>query len=261
MESKIDKAKRLLERYQKDRRINVVPLTSAFDVAQKIINHTKEDKDYYQEDPALQQLFKDRVFDAWGNIIALEAEMKANTMTKEMMDILSGLASDDSDVTFDQFQAAVQNHRVVLNELIEHDKDAYNEVNLLKAVEGLLDVNDPDAINLATREAQNQIDNILVSQQNVEALKEVYDVFSICIEKKFLDVGEPCLALVQKYSHIVVHLGAIDDNSAPLRQCLQIASKVAQGIDVTEVELQLAIDTVIRPMVMRGCSNPPSEEV
>ena len=95
MESKIDKAKRLLERYQKDRRINVVPLTSAFDVAQKIINHTKEDKDYYQEDPALQQLFKDTVFDAWGNIIALEAEMKANTMTKEMMDILSGLASDD----------------------------------------------------------------------------------------------------------------------------------------------------------------------
>jgi hypothetical protein len=247
----------LCAKLHKDKRINVTKLMSAFDEAKIIVLH-KSDPDFYRGDEERQDRFKSVVFDAWSNVVTLQAEQKANGLSKEMVNIVDSLNSGD--MTMDTFTAHVENHRHVLNELIEQDKILHNEKMLLSAVTELQDINDVDKINIAVRETESQLSNLQVGQRCVEGLKKMYDVLCECRDDRPSGKTK-CQALVDEYADVVVKLGGLDDNALPMEMCLVTLQRIALDQDVTNAEIELLINTVVRPQVLRNCSNPSSEEL
>jgi len=225
----------------------------------KIVNNSKDDPAFFQDDTKLQALFTNIVYDAWGNINKLQSEMQANRMTMELINVLSALKSDD--MGLDEFTTQVSNHRVALNKMIEDYKELSNEQNLLNALADLQQINDPDAINVATRETRSQINNIMITERYTDALKNLYDAFNLYIEDR--DSAIPQLkTYVQEYSHIVVHLDAVDVDPFPLRTALIAAVRMSEGIEIMPIyEVQCIMDEVIAPQVMGHLSAPKSEEL
>lgn len=251
----------ICERFHKNPRVNVTKLQSAFDYAQMIINH-KADHAWYHDDDERPDQFKTVVFDAWSNVVTLQAEQKANKLSAEMVNIVDALNDKKETMTMDTFTSHVENHRHVLNELIEQDKILHNEKMLLTAVTELQQMNDIDKINIATREAESQLDNLVVGQRTVEALKEMYDVLNLCItDRESPSTIQQCGAMIDKHSDLVIKLGGLDDNSVPMEMCLVTLERVRLGIPIQNCELQLLINSVVRPQVLRNCSNPKSEEL
>jgi hypothetical protein len=266
MESKLARTEKLVKKLNEDLHVDVTKLMSAFDVARQIINH-KDDIEYYLGDEKLQRKFKDVVADAWTNIITIQAEMEASRNAREMMEIIGALAqppgeSESDDVRMDEFQAHVRNHRAVLNDLIEKDKDVYHESSLLRAVSNLQHIQDPDAINVAIRETRLQLENIRLINAQKDAMEKCFDVLQLCLTERDDDnTINQCQELVQDFSGLVVFVGAFDDNAKAIKKSLVTLQRVANKENVTNNEIQMIIDQTVRPLVLRSCSNPTKPEL
>merc|ERR1711881_644466 len=159
----------------------------------------------------LVEQFNNAVLDAWANVTTLQAERHANKLANSAMLRLDTLKSEDPSMPLDKFQADVMNDRRALNSLLEEDKDLHNEQLLLKSLGDLQEINDPDAINVATRETKSQLENIETVQRHTVALKEIAASF-----KDYLDPEKKSQAVkdlkeqIQKYAEIVVQLQALD---------------------------------------------------
>merc|ERR1711881_236384 len=158
----------------------------------------------------LVEQFNNAVLDAWANVTTLQAERHANKLANSAMLRLDTLKSEDPSMPLDKFQADVMNDRRALNSLLEEDKDLHNEQLLLKSLGELQSINDPDAINVATRETKSQLENIETVQRHTEALKEIAASF-----KKYMDHEHPELKSeavaelkqhISNYAEIVVQL-------------------------------------------------------
>jgi len=95
MEASIAPGLAVLAIYQKDMRVSAAKVQSAYDLAKKIINNSRDDPQYFTDDPKLVGHFTDVVYDAWSDVSMLQAEMKANTLVKDMVHIISAAKSDD----------------------------------------------------------------------------------------------------------------------------------------------------------------------
>jgi hypothetical protein len=176
-----------------------------------------------------------------------------------MVDIMSAHATGN--MTMEEFMTQVGNHREVLNSLLRADEDLHNEKMLLGALSGLEDVNDFDAVSVATRETRSQLSNILVQENNTEALKTMYEVLHICLTNR--EEGLQALSVVQTFSNIVVHLGANggSGDATPLREALIAAERIRLGEDVADYELKILLEQMVVPAVEGNCSNPKSKDL
>jgi hypothetical protein len=245
-------------------RVDMTGISSAFDLAQKIINNTKDDDEYYTGNKKLQEQFHDAVYDAWSNVAALQAEKHANTVCKDLVDHVDALYSniiqkEDNQMTPDNFASQVVNNRSVLNNLLEEDKHMHNEKLLLGALRNLQNINDPDAVNVAVRETKSQLSNIEVTERNTAALKQMYDDFQLYLEDPD-HATESLKDDIKAFADIVVHLGALEDDPVPIRSCLIVAARCISG-KATKAEVQTLIDLVILPAVELHCSAPKSADL
>jgi len=184
--------------------------------------------------------------------------MKANTLVKDMVHIISAAKSDD--MSMDEFNSQVQNQREVLNTLLEEAGDLKTEKELLGALDNLQSVNDPDAINVAIRETKGQIDSIMITERHINALKDLYDTYNLYLEDH--DAAIPVFRQqIQEFADIVVRLGALDDNADPLRLALMYAVKIVHGEPVKEQQIRTIMDRIIAPEVHLHCSAPQSAEL
>jgi len=176
-----------------DKRLKVTYLMTAFDMASRIINKSKNGESFFKDNGyqerhhleiSIQEQFKTDVFDAWGDILGLLTEMQCNTMVKTLVQLLEMLQDDEqTDVDFDEVKSQVANNRAVLNELLQADKDNVTELRLVKLMDGMSHLKDPDQVNSISREAVLQADQLMATQASTEALKSVYDVFQIAIDQ------------------------------------------------------------------------------
>ena len=101
-------------------------------------------------------------------------------------------------------------------------------------------------------------------QQNTDALKEMYEVLHICLANRE-DATEKSLSVVQNFSHIVVHLGALGGSSgdaAPLREALIAAERVKlNDVGLKDYELKILLEQIVVPAVEGNCSNPKSKDL
>jgi hypothetical protein len=338
MDLEIEKARGVLEDYWKDKRIKIVDLMTAFDCAKLISSHISEKPTFYSDNmkielpgddegkgsgPEIQTKFKDDVSSAWGDIVTLQSEMKCNEILKDLVSLLSVVDSDDHEerlsVPLDEFEVQISNMRTVLKDLLQHDKQQYCEARIVHALSGLTNIHDAEKINIATREAKEQMAQLVAEQSSLDALKDVYDVFKVVLDmpddersdslvqdfenwgtfalqddaqKKMLkhveslhadhledsmaglsrapskisrdELDEKCRELVQQYSSVIIHVGAVNDNAEPIRSCLLAAAQIQFGARIDQkfkARLQVLIDTVIRPRVMRSCSGDDPEEL
>jgi hypothetical protein len=262
LQQKIEEGREPLGRFRDDLRVNVTGLSTAFDLCDKIISRSVDDPEFFANDPALQEQYKNAVFDAWANVTTLQAERHANKLAKSAMQRLEALKAEQ--MTMDTFQADVMNDRRALNSLLEEDKDLYNEQLLLKSLGELQSINDPDAINVATRETKSQLENIETVQRHTEALKEIAASF-----KKYMDHEHPELKSeavaelkqhITNYAEIVVQLQALDADGGPLRQALITAALMVDNC-ATDAEVLQVAQQVIGPAVLQHCSAPKSSDL
>jgi hypothetical protein len=261
LKQKIEEGREPLARFRDDMRMNVTGLSTAFDLCDKIINRTEaeEDESYFSNDPKLVEKFKNAVFDAWANVTTLQAERHANKLAKSAMQRLEALKTDN--MTFDTFQADVMNDRRALNSLLEEDKDLHNEQLLLKSLGELQSINDPDAINVATRETKSQLENIETVQRHTEALKAIAEAFKRFMNPELkTEAVKDLKKYISEYAEIVVQLQALDADGGPLRQALITAAMMIDGT-AEDVEVLQVAQQVIGPAVLQHCSAPKSSDL
>lgn len=301
LEASVQEMGPVLKRFREDLRVNVTGLSSVSDMCDSIIRLSEDDPEYFKnaafdeskaEAQRVPAKFKAAVFDAWNNITTLQAEKHANGLAKAQMLQLDALLAaskkdsvdtTDTPMTLDEFVSNVTTTREALNHMLQEDKDLFNERLLLKSMADLQQVNDPDAINVATRETKLQLENIQVVQQNKDALKDVHAVFKeflegdeaqknlakaklmACIGTKGLSTQQAQLikdhGLESKdYAEIVILLEALEADAAPLRSALIMAAMIIEGTYKDE-EVVFVQQQVISPAVMLHCSLPESAEL
>jgi hypothetical protein len=272
LEAKIQEMKEPLERHREDLRVNITGLSTVFDLCEKIIRRSAEDPDYFdnadqeKKNPSqrLKAKFKAAVFDAWHNVTTLQAERHSNGQAKTCVQQLEALMqADDVKHQLDEFTASVQTARDNLNRALEEDKDLHNERLLLKSMADLQNVNDPDAINVATRETKSQLENIAVVQRNKDALKDVHASFKQFLEGDEAEKQKAKLRLreqINEYAEIVIHLQALEADAAPLRSSLIMAAMILDGTYKPD-EVEFTQQQIISPAVMLHCSLPESTEL
>jgi uncharacterized protein YccT (UPF0319 family) len=259
LEQKLHEGQEPLGRFRDDMRVNVTGISTAFDLCAKIISRSADDEEYFQSDPKLVEKFNNAVLDAWANVTTLQAERHANKLAKTAMLRVEAFKADE--MTIDQFQADVLNDRRTVNSLLEEDKDLYNEQLLLKSLGDLQEINDPDAINVATRETKSQLENIETVQRHTEALKAIAASF-----KDYLNPETKSQAVadlkqhIQDYAEIVVQLQALDADGAPLRSSLITAALMCDGT-APDAEVTRVAQQVISPAVLQHCSAPKSSDL
>jgi len=87
-------------------------------------------------------------------------------------------------------------------------------------------------------------------------------VLQICLTDRESDsTKQQCGKMIGKYSDLVIKLGGLDDNSVPMEMCLVTLERIRLGIPIENCELELLINSVIRPQVLRNCSNPNAEDL
>jgi len=205
----------------------------------------------------LREDFQHAVYDAWSDVRTLQTEQHANGMSKELMQVVNALKTDD--ITMDEYQSHVANARLVLDGMLESDKDLHNETSLLNAMTQLKAIDDPDAINVAVRETKIQLQNILVTEESLDALKQLYATFNLYLEDRMQAI--PLFEQhIQNFSHIVIELGAVDDDPKPLREALLMATDCINR-EVPPFEIENLLDAVIRSTVMDKNSAPRSDDL
>jgi hypothetical protein len=281
LEQKIQEMIEPLERFRDDLRVNVTGLSSVFDMCQMIINRSADDPEYFtmadadkkNESQRLPARFKAAVFDAWHNVTTLQAERHANGQAKSCVQQLEALRAglnmqkaekaETEMIDMDAFAASVETARESLNRALEEDKDLHNERLLLRSLADLQNVNDPDAINVATRETKSQLENIAVIQRNKDALKDVHASFKDFLEGDEAQKQQAKARLqeqINEYAEIVIHLQALEADAAPLRSALIMAAMIIDGCYTPE-EVDYCQKQVISPAVMLHCSLPESTEL
>jgi len=253
-----------LERLADDMRMDMAKLRSAFDMTTKVINQGNADQTWLVDGdyPAMVPLYTDVVYDAWGNLSKLQGDTQANKLSKDLVNVIAALKSDD--IGLDEFHSQVLNVRAVLQKMIEDSKDLNNEQTLLAALAGLQAINDADKMNIAVRETKCQLNTIIITEEYTTALKTLYDDFNFFLDDK--EEGKKLLQqCVQNYSNLVVRLGAADDDPFPLRTALKFAVRCCEGMEngnlPKDYEIKVIIEEIIAPQVMGHLSAPKASDL